>query len=423
VPATVTLLVNTGSATHEYVYSERATCLVGRSDECDIRIGEAPGRVSRRHCRLEIDPPQLWIRDMGSRNGTYVNGRRLGRLTERALGHGDEVHLGDAVLHVAVSRTDEPDGGHRPPETIMSAMLRAASAGDPAFDAFTGYELVRELGRGAQGVVYLARHTGSGELVALKLLLAQVSVDPSARFGFLREFENIRALRHANIVEFRGSGASGDEFYFTCEYCAGGSVDQLVARRGGVLSLEEALPIVWQALDGLRYAHEATIPAVRHADGRVAEARGLVHRDIKPPNILLIGSGSRRVAKLGDFGLAKAFDLAGLSGHTRTGAIGGTIPFMARTQLINYRFAGPEVDVWAVAACLYWMLTGATPRDFPADRDPVAVALREPVVPIRARRSSVPPRLAAVVDEALVDKPRISITTADELARALRDAL
>lgn len=422
-PATVTLSVHTGGSTHEYVYPERVTCLVGRSEECDIRIDDGQSRVSRRHCRLEIDPPELRIRDMGSRNGTYVNGERIGRLTERALVPGDEVRLGGVVLHVAVSQTEEPasDGAHHHPDTIVSAMLRAASAGDPAFDAFRGYELVRELGRGGQGVVYLARHTGSGELVALKLLLARVAVDPSARFGFLREFESIRALRHANIVEFLGGGVSGSEFYFTCEYCPGGSVDQLVARRGGPLSLDEAVPIALQALDGLRHAHQATIPAVRRVDGQVAQARGLVHRDIKPPNILL--SGSRPVAKLADFGLAKAFDHAGLSGHTRTGAVGGTIPFMARTQLINYKFAGPEVDVWAVAACLYWMLTGATPRDFPADKDPVAVALREPAVRIRERVPSVPLRLAAVLDEALVDKPRISITTADELARALRDAL
>ncbi|MGH3940907.1 MAG: serine/threonine-protein kinase [Pseudonocardiaceae bacterium] len=337
--------------------------------------------------------------------------------------HGDEVRLGGAVLHVAVSQTEEPtsDGGQPHPDPIVSAMLRAAGAGDPAFDAFRRYELVRELGRGGQGVVYLARHTGSGELVALKLLLAHVAVDPSARFGFLREFENIRALRHANIVEFLGSGVSGSEFYFTCEYCAGGSVDQLVARRGGTLSLDEAVPIVLQALDGLRYAHQAAIPALRHVDGPVAQARGLVHRDIKPSNILL--SGARPVAKLADFGLAKAFDQAGLSGHTRTGAVGGTIPFMARPQLINYKFAGPEVDVWAVAACLYWMLTGATPRDFPVGKDPVAVALREPSVRIRERGPSVPPRMAAVIDEALVDKPRITIATADELALALRDAL
>lgn len=150
--------------------------------------------------------------------------------------------------------------------------------------------------------------------------------------------------------------------------------------------MAEALCVVRQVLAGLAHAHRAELPALRQQDGTATLVRGLVHRDVKPANILLSGSGSdgRPVVKLADFGLAKAFERAGLSGHTRTGAMGGTIPFMARTQLIGYKYAGPEVDVWASAACLYWMLTGATPRDFPQHKDPIAVALREPVVPVRS---------------------------------------
>jgi len=301
-------------------------------------------------------------------------------------------------------------------DSLVSGMLRRARAGDPELRAFRDHELVRELGRGAQGVVYLASRTGSGEPVALKLMLAGQHAEPGAWFAFRREFETIRALRHRNIIEFLGTGVSGHAFYVMCEYCAGGSLDRLVAERGGTLPLDEAVPITLDVLDGLRYAHEATIPAL-HAGGDRTPARGLVHRDVKPHNILLTSAGPRRVAKLADFGLAKAFEHAGLSGHTRTGAIGGSIPFMPRSQLINYKYAGPEVDVWAAAACLYWMLTGATPRDFPSDKDPVTVGLRDPVVPIRERLPSVPAPVAAILDEALVDA---SITTADELARALQ---
>lgn len=302
-------------------------------------------------------------------------------------------------------------------DSLVAAMLRRARAGDPELRAFRDHELVREVGRGAQGVVYLARRTGSGELVALKLMPAGHHAEPSAWFAFRREFSMIRALRHRNIVEYLGSGVSGHGLYLACEYCAGGSLDRLVAQRGGALPVDEAVAITLDVLDGLRYAHEATIPAV-HAGGDRTPARGLVHRDVKPHNILLTGAGSRRVAKLADFGLAKAFEHAGLSGHTRTGAIGGSIPFMPRGQLINYKYAGPEVDVWAAAACLYWMLTGTTPRDFPPGEDPIAVGLRNPVVPVRERLPSVPARVAAVLDAALVDA---SITTADALARALRE--
>jgi hypothetical protein len=465
----VTLRVTAGaSAGREYLFGERATCIVGRAAECDPRIDAGDTRVSRHHCLFDINPPDVRVRDFGSLNGTYVNGAEIGRrrpdqtpqegarleFREHDLIDGDEVRLGSTVLQVVVSVAEKSEGpepqrscceqcgrdvsgevGDRrgrfvcavcqsDPRAIVLGLLRRASAdGHDELRAIRSFEIVRELGRGGQGVVYLARRKDSGELMALKLLLAQVAVDPRARNGFLREIESTRALRHPNVVEFRHSGASGATFFFACEYCEGGSVDRLVAERGGTLAVDEAVPIVLQALDGLAYDHRAPIHGVRLADGTVGSGEGLVHRDIKPQNILLAGSGPARVAKLADFGLAKAFDRAGLSGHTRTGAVGGSIAFMARAQIVNYKFAKPEVDVWAIAASLYWMLTGTAPRTFPSGVDPFAVVLQDVAVPIRQRVASIPGRLATVVDEALIDNPRITITTADELSRALQDAL
>ncbi|MCE7003761.1 serine/threonine-protein kinase [Kibdelosporangium philippinense] len=376
---TVIISVRDGGSTRAHRFTEPGTCVIGRADECAITI--ADNRVSRRHCQLEIAPPRVSIVDLVSRNGTFVNGQRVD--TERELVDGDEIRFGgvsDIALRIAVESVPSP---------------------------FPGYEVLHELGRGAQGTVHLARHD-SGELVALKVMTAHASVDENARFGFQREYDSIRALRHPNIVEFHGNAVEGNDFWFAVEYCPDGDLDSLVARRGP-LPVEEALSITMQILDGLSYAHAAPVPI----PGGVAN--GLVHRDVKPHNVLLTGS----TVKLADFGLAKAFEHAGLSGYTRTGAFGGSIPFVPRTQLVGYRDAKPEVDVWAAAACLYWMLTGATPRDFPPDADPVLVALRTPVVPVRERLSSLDCRLARVIDEALVDWPVHSITSAEELARAL----
>ncbi|MFJ5114524.1 protein kinase [Streptomyces sp. NPDC088551] len=476
--ASVTLSVRSGpSRGRTFSFEERTTCVVGRASDCSPRLPQDDMRVSRHHCLFDINPPDVRVRDFGSLNGTFVNGEEIGRrepdetpeqaaraeFPERDLVHGDEVRLGETLLRVGIAggkaAAGEPvttraycahcgrdveraDGGQadrgregdivcdpcrNSPQGIVRGLLSRA-AGDDGLAGLRHYELVRELGRGGQGVVHLARHLGTGELVALKVLLAEVAVGHRARANFLREIEGIRGLRHHNIVRFHDSGSHGASFYLACEYCGGGDLRQWLAARGGTLPPDEAVAIASQVLDGLAHAHTAPLarprpPGSAAGGGGSGSVRGLVHRDIKPANILLTADGGPPTVKISDFGLAKAFDRAGLSGLTRTGTVAGTVAYMPRTQVVDYKYAKPEVDVWATAATLYRMLTGATPRDFPPAVDPLAVLLREPAVPIRDRSPSVPRRLARVIDEALIDSPRIVTTTADAFREALEEAV
>ncbi|WP_280274848.1 protein kinase domain-containing protein [Nocardia wallacei] len=460
--ASVRLSVISGpSAGTEFFADEKAHCVVGRAPDCALQIVENGAKpvVSRHHCLFDINPPDVRVRDFGSLNGTRVNDREIGRrrpgqtpeegarleFREYDLLDGDEVRLGKAVIRVGVDVTpaddlpeaarcgvcgrDMRDSGagkricrtcRRDPGKLLLGLLRPAGAPGGELPAITGYEPVRELGRGGQGIVWLVRHIDSGELRALKVQSAQAAVEPRAERSFLREMDNIRGLRHPNIVAFRDGGAVGAMFYFVCEYCAEGSVDELVRRRG-TLEVDEAVRLTTQALEGLAYAHDVPVEWGTLDTGPAAI--GLIHRDVKPANILLAAAGAHPIAKLADFGLAKAFERAGLSGHTMTGSMAGTVGFMARPQLINYKFAKPEVDVWAMAASLYFMLTGHPPRHFPAGTDPIAVVLRDKAVPIRQRDRNLPRRLAAVIDEALIDEPAIRITTATQLRDALLAAL
>lgn len=465
-PVSVTLSVLDGPAEQqEYVFDDRSTCLVGRSVDCGIHIpSDEPGamKVSRHHCLLDINPPDIRLRDFGSLNGTYVNDEEIGRrdpdqtpqegaalaLPERSLSHGDRITMGPTVLQVRIHHGDEASTGEvgelrcsrcdrtisgdagRGGELVCSScrsdlgacvadLMHQAHAGDSALAAIDGYELVRELGRGGQGIVFLAHHEQTGDIAALKVLLARVAASPDARAQFLREMSNVAALRHPNIVRFRDAGESGGQFFFTCDYCNGGSVADLVLDHGGPLPVEVAVDLTLQVLDGLEYAHSTPLVVSGHG-----QARGLVHRDIKPGNILLTrGSDGQLTAKLADFGLAKAFDLAGLSGHTFTGDYAGTVAFTSRAQLTDFKYAQPAVDVWSTAASLYWMLTESTPRDFPAGREPVLVVLQDDPVPIRERNPEIPTTVAAVIDAALVDRPDIEVRTAAEFARLLRDAM
>jgi serine/threonine protein kinase len=145
-----------------------------------------------------------------------------------------------------------------------------------------------------------------------------------------------------------------------------------------------------------------------------------VHRDLSPHNILLDETdGAPSTAKVADFGLAKAFDQAGLSGLTRTGVAAGKPWFVPRQQVINFRDASPAVDVWATAACLYHALTAEYPRDFPRGKDPWQVILQTEPVPIRQREPGISPALAEVIDTALREQPAIGFATAAEFREAL----
>ena len=161
---------------------------------------------------------------------------------------------------------------------------------------------------------------------------------------------------------------------------------------------------------------------MKQKGGGYGPGKGVVHRDIKPANLFLTGWGSGRVVKVGDFGLAKAFAESGLSGGTRTGDVGGTYEFMCRGQVARYKDAGPEVDVWSLAATLYFLLTGCTPRDC-GDGDKCLAVLEVDPTPIGKRRSDLPSGLAEVIDVALKEEPAMTFKTASAFKRALEDAV
>ncbi|MGA5290152.1 protein kinase domain-containing protein [Streptomyces pseudogriseolus] len=385
-----------------FVFHEPAVFVVGRSADCGLRVPADDRRVSRRHCAVDIDPPTARVRDLGSRNGTYVNGVRLPPDGSRPyeLADGDELRLGGVVVEVFTT----------------GAARTAPTRGDilPA-----RYTVLRELGGGAQGTVHLARHEPTGELRALKVLHPDAALRPELVHSFLREIRTTRTLRHPRLVAFHEAGSTGTRLYTAHEYCDGGSLDRYVRERGGRLSPEEGVALIVQVLRGLAYLHE------READGDGPDHPDrLVHRDLTPRNVLLTGPRASPQVKIADFGLAKAFERAGLSGHTVTGALGGSFAFMPRSQIVNYKYAGPSVDVWAAAACLYFALTGSTPRNFPADADPADVVLRHPVVPVRRRSAAVPRRLGELVDGVLRDGDGNDRggPTARELEQLLREA-
>lgn len=293
------------------------------------------------------------------------------------------------------------------PADLLRIMLeRTRGENSSGYSNFDDYELGEKIGEGGMGAVYLARRKKDAATVAIKIMLAKVAVDDYSRNLFKREIEVTRNLHHPNIVELFDHGSRGNGFWFVMEYCPGGSVWDLVQGSNGSLSIEEAGSIVLQILEGLSHAHD----------------RDIVHRDIKPQNILLTAK-SGGTAKLSDFGLAKNFQKVGLSGMTVTGQVAGTFAFMPREQLTNFKRVKPVGDVWSIGATLYFMLTGKTPRDFPPGQAQAEVVMRGEIVPIQNRNASIPVNLAGVIDRAVARDAKDRHQTAEEFHDALMKVL
>lgn len=438
-----------------FVFNSHETFLFGRVNDCHICLPE-DSHVSRHHFLMEVNPPQVCIRDLGSRNGTYINkqkygGRAKGETPEEGAKHqypqvelhnGDEVRVGQTVLRVQVndvvgenSRKSssgglvrscqncgkelevtrsfeqrkplcsacEQEAGHDP-----LTLFQNVQATRGTYYKLSNYKKLKKLGSGGMGAVYLLKHKQDAHLAALKVMLSKVAVDEVARHDFLREIENTRKLQHPHVVKFLDSGVEDSAFYFLIEYCEGGSVDQLMKRYGRRLTLSEAEPIILGALEGLAYAHK----------------QGIVHRDVKPQNILLSGTEGKWQAKIGDLGLAKSYISAGFSGMTVTGGgFSGSLLFMPREQMINFKYVMPVSDVWAMGASIYFMLTGTVPRPNKPGRDPLDAILNGRIVPIRQCDPKIPAGVAAVIDRALAQAPKERYQTAGEMLKALSAAL
>ena len=210
----------------------------------------------------------------------------------------------------------------------------------------------------------------------------------------------IAKLEHPNIVRFLDSGSDEGTFFFVMEYCDGGSLADVARKNGGTLSWPTLRPWALQALEGLAAAHKESF----------------VHRDIKPHNILI----HQGQAKVSDFGLAKNFQKAGLSGMSMTGNYAGTPVFMPPEQITNFKYVKPVSDVWSFAASLYQLLTGKFPYRFDPKRDPIDVILNDNPVPIRDRVPGLSKELAAIIDKALVRNPKNRFQNAGEILNSIK---
>jgi predicted Ser/Thr protein kinase len=261
------------------------------------------------------------------------------------------------------------------------------------------YELKELVGHGGMSSVYKAHDSLLERNVALKVLHEQYNADEDFVERFKREARAVAQLQHPNIVTVIDRGEEDGRQYIVFEYIDGENLKEFVVRKGR-LDVHEALEIAVEVARGLAFAHE----------------RGLVHRDVKPQNVLLNGDGR---AKVTDFGIARTLDVEGM---TSAGMVLGTSNYIAPEQASGAP-VDAHTDVYALGAVLYEMLAGDVPF---RGESFVAVAMKhvnEPPPNLLDVRSDVPVRVAAAVDRALEKDPEQRFPTMDAFAAELEACL
>jgi serine/threonine-protein kinase len=420
-PPTLTLTVVEGPQRgHVFSFAGHEVFLVGRSKQAQFHVND--GYFSRYHFMVEINPPACRLTDLGSRNGTHVNGQRVQCVDLR---DGDVIKAGHTALRLSIPQWT-PDGadatleahtmtfvaGGQPqppaaPETRAPGLSPPTVPTEPptaaSFPRVDGYEIEAELGRGGMGVVYRARCLADGTRVALKTITPAVAAHPTQVERFKREASILCQLQHPHIVGCREVGQSGDCLFFVMEYVEGTDASKLLKQQGP-LPVRTAVRLLCQLLAALEYAH----------------GKGFVHRDIKPGNVLVASEAGKRAVKLADFGLARVYQESKLSGLTMLGEAGGTLAYMPPEQITQFRLAKPAADQYSAAATLYTLLSGKLLFDFKGSAEhALTLVLQKEPLPLRQHRPDLPEELATAVHRALAKDPEARFPD----VRAFRAAL
>ncbi|MBS0203432.1 MAG: protein kinase [Planctomycetes bacterium] len=259
------------------------------------------------------------------------------------------------------------------------------------------YFVLDKLGQGGMGMVLKAEHRMMKRLVAIKVLSPAVTKTKELSQRFQREVEAAARLTHPNIVGAFDAGETNGSPFLVMEYVPGDDLSSIV-RKKGPLSLDQAIDCIAQAAKGLEFAHK----------------QGVIHRDIKPANLLMDTSG---VVKILDMGLARieAADVATQADLTGTGAVMGTVDYMAPEQALNTKHADARSDLYSLGISLWYLLTGRSAYEGDSLMARLLAHRDQPIPSLRAVRDDVPESLDHVFQKLVAKKPADRYQTATEV--------
>ncbi len=322
-----TMRVTTPEGSRFYEVDEGQSVILGRSASCEIVV--ADNSVSRRHCSVVLEGGRLHVTDLDSSQGIKKDGKLV---AECELDLGEQIAIGLAALRL--ERVDQTPSIETEPIKHPSPATNPKLTQESLIgQSLGGYRILSMLGAGGQAVVYAAEQVRLGRVVALKVLRQPETGSTLASIAaFLEEARAAAALSDPSLVQVYDLGVDQDRHFLSMELVAGGSLASHI-RQKGPLAWRELEPLLDDVVTALTVAHDA----------------GIVHRDVKPANILLTKDGR---AKLADLGLARGF---GGEGDRK-----GTPAYMAPEQ-VRGEAADARADIYALGCTIYHALTGSPP--------------------------------------------------------------
>ncbi|MCX7933938.1 MAG: protein kinase [Planctomycetota bacterium] len=346
--------------------------LVGRRETNFIVL--AHNKASRSHAEFFLREGRGYVRDLNSSNGVYVNGIRLPPNKPRPLRAGDEIRIAGTIFRYFESDLALP--------TVQ----------------IPGHELLEVIAEGGMGIIYRGRQVSMDREVAIKILHPRYAQRRDFINRFIQEARSAGKLNHPNIIQVHNVGKSGEDcYYFTMELVRGATLTQRMGNRE-TLSLATILEVGAKVADALEYAHQ----------------RGIIHRDVKPDNIIIADSGE---IKLADLGIAKSAE----SGAEEGRRVLGTPHYMSPEQAAGKPLDGRS-DLYSLGATLYHAIAGTPLFDAEKSEEVMAMHLDATPKPLREAAPDTPPEVAAIIDRLLAKNPNDRYATAAEVRDAFEAA-
>jgi len=346
--------------------------------------------VLKGHCSLEVSANGVILRNHTASAGTYIGEKKIAqaRIPAKAT-----FRIGDS--HIQIRPGAVPKAAAPAPAAPAAGQVRRGGANDPLVGKIVGgYKLLEVVGRGGMGTVYKAVQLSLQREVALKVLARKYSRDENFRNLFINEARAAAQLVHPNIVQVYDAGIEGDVSFFSMEFISQGSVEEILQREKRI-PWQEAILMVLEAAHGLEYA----------------EGKQIVHRDIKPDNLMLNADGRIKIA---DLGLAKQGE-----GGADQGII-GTPHFIPPEQALGKQ-VDSRADIYSLGATFFRMITGRTLFTGKTAKEIVLKHIKEPAPAASSFVSDLPGELDAVMAQMLAKEPDSRFANANALVQALEN--